>query len=231
MLKKRAGRKSFAVFGMGEFGKNVALELAQNEADVLVIDEDEERLKDVMPFVTETLIMDVRDSRSYESINLADMDGVVIAMAEHMDASITAIINAVEAGVEDIVVKALNELHEKIYRKMGATSILIPEKIEGISTARALMKDNTYDYIALDDETCIAELGVHESFQGKTLKELDLSNRFQINVIGEIRNGKVHLVSGTNFTFDSNHHVLIAATDENVRKLLKTTDGLRKLNF
>ncbi len=218
MRKKRAGHKSFVVIGMGEFGKNVTLELVKNDADVLAVDFYEEALKEVMDYVTEAVVMDVTDPAAYSKIDLSQMDAVIIAMAEHMDATIMAILQAEEAGVDTIIVKSLNEVHSKIYQKVGATKIIIPEMIEGIGLARALTGENTFEYYELDEDTCIVEILVHKKWVNRTLRELDLPTNFKINVIGIMRDNKVELVMSGDTVLKEGEHLIVATNKKNYKK-------------
>ena len=102
------GKKSYAVFGLGEFGRSVALELMSAGAEVMVLDSDEDRISDMADDVTLAMQIDATEERSYVELGLSNMDGVVIAMTGCLDACIMAILAAKEAGVPFVIAKAQN---------------------------------------------------------------------------------------------------------------------------
>ena len=120
--------KSFAVIGLGKFGRSVAIELANTGADVLAVDIDKERVHSVANFVTCAVAVDIRDTEAMDTLGLSNMDAVVVAITEKLDISILATIYAKDAGVKTVVCKAQDETHKKILEKLGADQTIMPEQ-------------------------------------------------------------------------------------------------------
>ncbi len=219
MKKNFKGKRSYAVFGMGKFGMSVALELARNGVDVLAIDNDEEKLADIAGFVTEERVMDVTDVRAYEKLGLSNMDAVVVAMTGNMDATLMVILQALESGVPEIVVKALNDIQAKIFTKIGATKIITPEKSEGIRLARTLARTDIFEFIELQENICMLEISMRPEWTGKTLLELNLRNKYHINVIAIIRGGEANMAVDPRVVLEKEDHLLIVTDKESVKKL------------
>ncbi len=219
MRKEYKGRKSYAVFGMGEFGKSVAIELAKVGVDVMAIDKDQEKLEDVAGFVTDARQLDATDCRAYEKLGLSNIDTVVVAIAENMDAALMAILQAEEAGVTDIVVKALNEIQAKIFSKVGATRIITPEKSEGVRLARTLAREDIFEFVELRENICMIEISPRKEWIGKSLKELNLRNKHQINVIAILKDGKADMAINPDTVLRDNVHLLIATGKGNVKNI------------
>ena len=184
-------RKSYAVFGLGEFGKSVALELSKMGADVLVCDMDESKVAAISDKVTGAVMMDALDESAYSRLGISNMDGVIVSMTGNMDASIFAILKAKEAGVPLVLAKAANATQELIFKKIGADRVVIPERDGGIRIARSALSGNYLDYIELYDKMKMIELNVEENWIGHSLQELKMREKRGINVIAVNRSGKV----------------------------------------
>lgn len=176
-------KKSYAVIGLGRFGAAVAEELSRAGAEVLAVDEDEERVHGISSIVTCAVKADVCDVESIEALGLSNMDGVVVAITENLDASIMATILAKESGAGYILAKARDSIHAKILEKVGADKVIVPEKESGIRMARNMMSGKFLDFIELSDRVRMIEIPVRDEWIGKTLVELNLRKTKKINVI------------------------------------------------
>ena len=135
-------KKSFAVVGLGRFGMNVALTLMESGAQVLAIDSDPECVKRISSRVTCAVTVNVCETESLKEAGLENMDGVVVAMGDNLEASAMTIITAKELGVPYILAKSNNDEAAKILSKIGADKVIYPEKDAGINVARKLLCSN-----------------------------------------------------------------------------------------
>ncbi len=188
MKKRNPKKQSYAVIGLGKFGSNVAVELASSGAQVLAIDMDEERVADVSEFVTYAVKADVSDSKAMASLGIANMDAVIVAITGSLDASIMATIIAKEAGVPLVIAKAKEELHAKILKKTGADRVIIPERESGIRVAHNILAGNFLEFVELSQKVRMVEVQVKPEWVGKSLRELKLRNKYQVNVIALRKN-------------------------------------------
>lgn len=184
-------KKSYAVFGLGEFGRSVALELMNAGADVMVLDVDEDRVSDMADDVTLAMQIDATEERSYEELGLSNMDGVVIAMTGCLDACIMAILEAKDAGVPFILAKSQNKTQALIFEKIGADKIVSPEHDGGVRVARNIMAGNFLDFIELSNTLRMVEITIRPEWVGKTLKELSLRQKEKINVVALRKSGEM----------------------------------------
>ena len=123
--------KSYAVIGLGQFGMTVALTLAEANCDVLAIDDKDDNVQDIAEKVSYAVKADVRDPGILESLGVQNVDVAVIAVAENMEASITATMQVKELGVPFVMAKAMNSLHGRILEKIGADKVIYPEHSMG----------------------------------------------------------------------------------------------------
>jgi len=173
----------FAVIGLGSFGSNVAKTLYDNGNDVLAVDKNKEQIEDVKAFVTHAVHMDAADKENLLALGIQDMDVVIVSLGPEMESSILTVLFLHEIGTARIVAKALTEDHAKILDAVGATDVIFPEKDMAIKTALRLSDPNVLEYLPLLSGISIQEMAPPEKFIGKSLRDLDLRNKYGIQVI------------------------------------------------
>lgn len=183
--------REFAVLGLGEFGYSIAKTLAEQGCQVLAADMDEERVNSIAPLVTQAVQADLTDPAVLDELGLDGLDGVAVALANNLEASIMATMAAKESGVPYVLVRAQNELHEAVLRKLGADEVILPERSMGVRVARSLVAGRFVDMAELTANVSMAELTVPEEWAGKTLSGLALRQK-GLNVIARAeKNGEV----------------------------------------
>lgn len=174
--------RQFAVIGLGTFGFKLATALAEMGCQVLAIDNDRDRVQEIRDLVTEAVLLDATDKSAMDSLDLADLDMVVVCVGQ-LEASVLTTLYLKEAGVSEIVVKALNVDHVKILELLGASRIVLPEEEMAVRLAGSLMTPNIIDHIPLTPGHSIVEIKAPESFWGKTIGELDIRRRYKVEVV------------------------------------------------
>ena len=219
---KKPEKQSFAVIGLGKFGSHVAMELAAAGANVLAIDIDEEKVADIAEYVTYAARADVCDSKAMQSLGISNMDAVIVAITGSLDASIMATILAKEAGVKLVIAKAKEELHAKILRKTGADRVIIPERESGIRVAHNILAGNFLEFIEISQRVRMVEVEIKPEWVGKTLRELKLRNKYQVNVIAlkESRNSDVMMNIDPDMKLREGMSLWLVVDKNNVERLL-----------
>lgn len=215
-------KKSFAVMGLGKFGRSIVMEMMRAGADVLAIDMDEEKVKRVAEYVTCAVQADVRDPEAMNALGISNMDGVVVGMTSNLDAAIMATIYAKEAGVPYILVKAQDEIHEKILKKVGADKVIIPERESGIRVARNMVSGSFIDFIELSDRVKMIELKIKPEWIGHTLRELNLRKKHALNVIAVRQDGELLVNQDPDQPLDKDVTLLVTIDKKDMPKLLET---------
>lgn len=181
--------QSYAVFGLGRYGKAVAKELVEDGAEVLAVDINEEVVNEASTVIPYCKCADVTDPEVIKQLGISNMDVVVISMAGDLEASVMATMLCKEAGVKTVIVKCSNEMNGKIMTKVGADQVVIPESESGIRLAKNLLSSGFVDIIELSKDVSMVELSVRPEWEGKTLIELSLRKKYGINVVA-ITKGK-----------------------------------------
>ncbi|MBE5739727.1 MAG: TrkA family potassium uptake protein [Clostridiales bacterium] len=180
--------KSYAVFGLGRYGLAVAKELVNNGVEVLAVDSDEAIVNSAIADIPFCKCADVTDLEVIKQLGISNMDVVIIAMANNLEASVMAVMLCKEVGVNKVVAKCANEVHKRILSKVGADKVVFPECESGIRLAKNLLSSGFVDVIELSNDVSLIELEVKPAWIGKTLIELNLRKKYSINVIA-IRQG------------------------------------------
>ena len=211
--------KSYAVLGLGRFGKKVAEALIDGDADVLVADRYPEPLKQFQHTAANAVIADLSDEEALRSMGLGSVDTVIIAMGENLEASIMTAMVAKELGVEKVIAKASSKRMADILLKVGADQIIFPEEDAAYRTAKSLLSDTFLDYYDFGDQLSLVEMYPKPSWVGRTLKELNLRKEEGINVVAIRESGGsfVHITGDT--VLNKTSEMLIVAEKNELKKL------------
>ncbi|MBE6049889.1 MAG: TrkA family potassium uptake protein [Clostridium sp.] len=186
-------KKQFVVVGIGRFGYSVAKTLYELGNDVLVIDEDEERVQEISDEVTHAVQMDATDESAIKSLGMRNFDVAIVSIGGNIQSSIMVTLLLKELGVKYIIAKGNNELHAKVLYKIGADRVILPEKDMGIRVAHNIVSSNILDYIELSEDYSILEIEALEIWVGKSLKDLRLRSTYEINVMAIKRGDEVNI--------------------------------------
>lgn len=185
--------KQFAVFGLGSFGKSVALTLQSFGCDVIAVDNCYEKIQDIADSVSYAMCGDVTEPEFMKTIGARNLDGAVIAISENLEAAIMATMISKEMGISYVLVKAMDELQGKILEKIGADSIVYPEIDMGERVAKKLISTEFIDWIELSSDYSLTEKLIPKQWEGKSLAELRVREKFGINVIGILKEDKMDM--------------------------------------
>lgn len=206
----------FAIIGLGSFGSNVAKTLYEKKHEVLAVDTDKEKIEELKTLVTHAVNMDAAVKENLRALDIQEMDVVVVSLGPEMESSILTVLYLHELGADRIVAKALTEDHGKILEAVGATEVIYPEKDMAIKTALRLSNPNILEYLPLLSGIDIQEIAPPDKFVGKSLRELDLRNKFGVQVIAikEIIAEKTTYIPDANFVIKDSD-ILILMGDHN----------------
>lgn len=186
-------KRSCVIFGISKFGRSVAEELSAAGMHVLAVDRNPEKVEQVADTVTMAVVADVTDAREMEPLELSQFDVAIVATTGELAASVMGILLCKEAGVPYVLAKASDEMQAKVFEKLGADRVLIPEKEAAARVARTMVTGSYMDLIDLSDHVRIVEIDLPEDWKGKDLRHLDLRNRHHINVLAVRREGDLQL--------------------------------------
>ena len=184
---------SYAVFGLGRYGRAVAKELVSNGAEVLAVDLDEELVNAASAEIPYCKCADITEAEVIRQLGIANIDVVIIAMASNLKASVMATMLCKEIGVGTVIAKCATDLDRKILSKVGADRVVFPESESGIRLAKNLISSGFMDIMELSKDVSMVELPVRPEWAGKTLMELNLRKKYSINVVALIEDKNVRI--------------------------------------
>ncbi len=214
-----AVNKTYAVFGLGRYGRSVAEELTANGAEVLAVDKDEAIVNDACETLPFCKCADVTDDEVLNQLGIADIDVVIIAMATNLEASVMAIMLCKELGVKTVIAKCASDVHGQIMSKVGADKIVFPEKDSGVRLAKNLLSSGFYDLVDLDDNISLMQIDVKPEWVGKSIHDLDIRKRHSVNVVAICENQRVKVEFDPKTPLTEKMQLIVVAEKESLNKL------------
>jgi trk system potassium uptake protein TrkA len=184
----------FAVIGLGQFGMAIAKTLANRGMEVLAIDRDEQIVEQIADSVANAVALDSTDRKALLSVDIQSFDAVVVAIGEDFEQLLLTTTQLMDLGVKRIMARARGHNQQLILKKIGVDEVLSPENEVGANVAEKLMNPSVVSYLDLPDEFCIMEVRCPGGVANRSLQEIDMRKRYQVNLL-TIKNPLVNSVS------------------------------------
>ena len=194
--------KSYIVIGLGKFGSQAAKRLCELGCEVLAMDRNSDLVQPISNLVTQAVVGDARDKEVLRALGAKDFECAIVAIGDNLADSVLATMNLKELGVPYIVCKASDETHRQVLIKLGADRVVIPEQEHADRLAKNLSSPNVLDYIELSDECGIVEIPAPQSWQGKSLKELNVRAKLGVNIIAIEKGGKINVSPNADYRIE-----------------------------
>lgn len=176
--------KSVLLIGLGRFGKHVAMKLNELEHQVMAVDKDEERVESMMPYVTNAQIGDSTNEEFLKCLGVRDFDLCLVTIGSDFQSSLETTSLLKELGAKLVVSRASRDIHAKFLLRNGADEVIYPERQIARWSAVRYTADHIADYIEINQDYGIFEVEVPEHWQGKTVAELDIRKKYNLNILG-----------------------------------------------
>jgi len=176
----------FGVVGLGRFGFALAETLSDKGKEVLVLDNNESKIKQIQDKVQQAFVIAEMDKPALEETGIQNCETVIVCIGENIEASILTTLNVIELGVNRVIAKAISAEHGKVLSKIGA-EVVYPEKDRAVRLARSLSTLRAIDYIDLSNRYAISEIKLTDKLYGKTIVDLNIRKKFGLNIIAVIR--------------------------------------------
>jgi trk system potassium uptake protein TrkA len=217
-------RGGFAVIGVGRFGSSVCAELLRAGADVLAIDSSQRAIDALrqLDASIESRVVDCTDEEALRAAGVLDMETVVVAMSEPIEASITATLickDAPGSKVRQVIARATSDLHVKMLQRVGADRVVFPSKMMGTRLGVELVRPNLLEQLRLDDRNSIEEIKVPQAFVGHSLRDLNLRKHFNVNVLAAGPAGKLHVNPPASHVLAQGELLVVMGSEEALRSL------------
>ncbi|HHY35660.1 MAG TPA: TrkA family potassium uptake protein [Firmicutes bacterium] len=211
--------KQCLVIGIGRFGSSVAETLTELGAEVLAVDKVEERVRAIAPRVTQAIVADATDETVLREIGVRNFDVVICSMGESLEASLLVTMLLKELGAKRVIVKAANEIHGRILARIGADTVVYPERDMGKRLAYSLLSGSIIDSIELSSDYRVVEVVVSGGLVGKTLRGLNLRNKIGVNVMAIKRGNYVNVAPDPDHPLEEGDILVVVGPNSGVARL------------
>ncbi|VYT03605.1 Ktr system potassium uptake protein A [Blautia glucerasea] len=210
--------KSILLIGLGRFGRHIAMKLDELNHEVMAVDNNEERVNAILPYVTNAQIGDATNQGFMESLGVNNFDLCIVAIGDNFQSSLEATSLLSELGARQVVSRAARDVHAKFLLKNGANEVIYPEKQMAQWAAIRYSADHILDYIELDKDHAIFEISIPESWIGKTVGQLDIRNKHNINIMAFKYQGELNMNIKSDTLIPSGHSMLVLGDIKNIQK-------------
>jgi len=206
------------VIGIGRFGKHLAIRLSELGNEVMIVDKQEERVNELLSIVTFAQIGDCTNESMLSSLGVNNFDTCFVCIGEDFQSSLEITSLLKDLGAKYVVSKANRAIHEKFLLRNGADEIIHPERDAALRAGRKYSNNNIFDFFELTSDFSISEVLPPDSWIGKSIKQVNVRSKYNINIVGIKKNNKVMPITSVEYIFNLNEHLIIVGNlNENSR--------------
>lgn len=216
--KAKKEKDTYGIVGLGRFGYALAMELAATGADMLVLDGDEEKVREMRDYTENAYVVHSLDKKSLAETGIQNCDVAVVCIGEQMDTSILTTLHLVGLGVPKVIAKATSSEHGEILEKLGA-EVVYPERDMAIRLAHRLETNKMLDFIQLGKKLNFSKLIVPDQALGKTVQEVDFRGRFGVNIVAVESAGNLIETVEPGYVFQTGDVVFLTGGTEGMNRL------------
>ena len=221
-------KKSFAVIGLGQFGRAVVDELLENGMDVIAIDNNPEAINKVAKYLPTSFVADCTDEQALKELGIKDVDAAIVAFGDNKEASILTTVILREFGIEHIIVRVDDDYYLPIMKKLGATEVITPQKAAGQALANRLGNSDYKDFYKLDDKYSVISIVINPGFIPVTLRELNSKEIFGVSIVLIVRNNR-SFVPGGNDSLLPDDMIFAVGTTRDIKAFREELNGKKKI--
>lgn len=216
MLKEELS-ESYGVIGLGRFGTALAEKLAEAGREVIVVDRNENKVKELRNYTDFAYVADELTKEVLEEIGIQNCDTVIVCIGERIDTSILVTLNVVNLGVKRVIAKAISKDQGEVLEKIGA-EVVYPEKDMALRLAKRMLVSSVMESISLDNNVEISEVMIPSKLIGKSLDGIKFRQKYGLNVIAIERDGKTDTQIEPDYVFSKGDVLVVMGSSEYVSK-------------
>lgn len=210
--------KSILLIGLGRFGRHIAIKLDELNHQVMAVDNNESRVEAVLPYVRNAQIGDATNEDFIRSLGVCNFDVCIVAIGDNFQSSLETTSLLKELGAKMVVSRAARDVHAKFLLRNGADEVVYPEKQLASWTAIRYSADHIFDYVELDEEHGIFEISIPDAWIGKTVGELDIRKKYNVNIMALRCNGVLDMNIASETLLGDDQTMLVLGNIKNIQK-------------
>ncbi len=213
--------KSILIIGLGRFGSYLCKKLSDLGNEVMIVDQDEELLEPLLPYVTDAKLGDCTKESVLQSLGVGNFDVCFVCIGTNFQSSLEITSQLKELGAKLVISKATRDIQAKFLLRNGADRVIYPERDIAEKCAVQYSADNVFDYFELSDGFSIYEITPMKEWAGKTIMELDFRNKYRANIVAIKTNDGMRTMPTGDYHFVGDEHLMIIGQDKDLEKLLR----------
>ena len=210
--------KSILLIGLGRFGRHIAIKLDELNHQVMAVDNNESRVEAVLPYVRNAQIGDATNEDFIRSLGVRNFDVCIVAIGDNFQSSLETTSLLKELGAKMVVSRAARDVHAKFLLRNGADEVVYPEKQLASWTAIRYSADHIFDYVELDEEHGIFEISIPDAWIGKTVGELYIRKKYNVNIMALRCNGVLDMNIASETLLGDDQTMLVLGNIKNIQK-------------
>ncbi len=214
--------KNILLIGLGRFGRHIAMQLNEMEHNVMAVDRQEDRVNAVLPYVTNAQIGDSTDAQFLQSLGINDYDLCIVTIGGDFQSSLETTSLLKEMGASFVISRAERDVQAKFLLRNGADEVVYPEKQMARWTAIRYGSNHILDYIQLDETHAILEVPVPKAWIGKTVGQIDIRKKYNINIMALKKNGNMNLSVTPDTMMSEDATMLVLGEYKTMQKYFRT---------
>ena len=213
--------KSILIIGMGRFGAHLCMDLSKLDNEIMIVDREEEKLEDLLPYVTSAKIGDCTNEKVMKSLGVGNFDLCFVCIGSNFQSSLEITSLLKEFGASYVVSKANRDIHAKFLLRNGADEVIYPDRDIAEKVAVRFSANQVFDYVELGSGYSIYEIAPLPEWIGKSVREVNVRVKYNINIIGIKGDSGISLTLGADYVFQSDEHLMIIGSQKDIAKIVK----------
>ena len=213
-------KSTIGIIGLGRFGMSLAIELSSKGRNVICLDKDEKKVKEVLNYTDYAYVSEDLSKETLEELGFKECDTIVVCIGEKSDISILTTLNAISLGVEKVIAKAGNEDQGKVLERLGA-EVVYPDKDSADRLAKKILSHNIMDFISLNENIEIVEIAIPKRYVGVKLSESDIRKKYNLNIVAIERDDNIDINISPNHVFKENDAIVVVGNTNNIAEFEK----------
>lgn len=213
--------KSILIIGMGRFGAHLCMDLSKLDNEIMIVDREEETLEDLLPYVTSAKIGDCTNEKVMKSLGVGNFDLCFVCIGSNFQSSLEITSLLKEFGASYVVSKANRDIHAKFLLRNGADEVIYPDRDIAEKVAVRFSANQVFDYVELGSGYSIYEIAPLQEWIGKSVREINVRAKYNINIIGIKGDSGISLTPGADYIFQNGEHLMIIGSQKDIAKIVK----------
>ena len=210
--------KSILLIGLGRFGRHIARKLNDLNHEVMAVDQNEQRVNEVLPYVTNAQIGDSTSEEFLSSLGIRNFDACIVTIGDNFQNSLETASLLKELGAKKVIARASRGVQEKFLLRNGADEVVYPEKQLASWTAIRYSSDHIFDYIELAGGYAIFEIAVPEHWQGKTIGDIDIRRKYNVNIMALKEKNNLIMTVTSSTRLSGSQTILVLGHNKDIQK-------------